>query len=520
MSNHKILWADDEIDLLKPHLLFLESRGYVMTPVNSGRDAIDQVLEHSFDLVFLDENMPGMSGLETLVEIKAQDPHIPVVMITKSEEEHIMEEAIGSKIADYLIKPINPNQILLSIKRILDNKRIITEKTNQSYRQQFADISMQLQDHLDFEEWVGIYKKLIYWDMQIENTEDKSMSEVLEMQKSDANHRFCDFISDQYQEWVSGDLKGGDRPILSHEVLPNYVLPKVAENENPTVLIVIDNLRYDQWEVLEPEINKWFNLAEKDFYYSILPTTTAYARNALFAGLTPLEIEKQYPDLWVKEDQEGSKNQFENELLGRLLQRNKFTEKYSYHKILHEKEGKALVEQINDLKHNKLTAVVFNFVDMLSHARTDMQIVKQLAPDEAAYRELTLTWFNHSSLQQLLKSLAELKFNVIITTDHGTVRVKKPEKIVGEKSTNTNLRYKQGKRLGFDAKKVIEFGDPREIGLPKSNLSSSYIFAKEDQFFVYPNNFNQYVNLYKDTFQHGGISMEEIILPLISLKPK
>jgi CheY-like chemotaxis protein len=518
MANHKILWADDEIELLKPHLLFLESKGYEVKPVNSGMDALDEVDAVTYDLVFLDEHMPGMSGLEVLSKIKSTQPHLPVVMITKNEEEHIMEEAIGSKIADYLIKPINPNQVLLSIKKILDNQRIITEKTNLSYQQQFGGITMELQDNLDHQGWADVYKKLIYWDLQIDQTEDKSMSEVLSTQLMDANHQFCDFIQSEYPDWISSSID--DRPLLSHEVVRERVFPLIGGKAEPVVMIVIDNLRYDQWETLEPEILKLYTVTEKESYYSILPTTTAYARNALFAGKMPLDIAKQHPELWVGEDSDEGKNNKEGELLGNNLDSLGYTGSYGYYKILNEKQGKELVEQVPSMMERPFNAVVFNFVDMLSHARTDMQMIRQLAPDESAYRELTKTWFNHSSLLDFMKALTQFECRVVITTDHGTVRVKRAEKIVGDRDTNTNLRYKQGKRLSFDRKKVFEVENPESIRLPQPNLSTSFAFALEDRFFAYPNNFNYYANHYRDTFQHGGVSLEEMILPLILLQPK
>lgn len=518
MIKYKILWADDEIELLKPHILFLSAKGYDITPVNSGADALEKIDTEQFDLVFLDENMPGMSGLETLNYIKSTNPNLPVVMITKSEEEYIMEEAIGSKIADYLIKPLNPNQILLSTKKILDNKRIISEKTNQHYMQEFQKLSMDLQDTDDFAGWADIYRKLVYWELEIDNTEDKSMQEVLSNQFTEANQRFCEFIIDQYESWVSDpDV---ERPVLSHQLLKRKVFPHLKGDQS-VFLIVIDNLRFDQWEILEPEISELFNIREKDYYYSILPTTTSYARNALFAGMMPLEIARKHGELWSDEDEEGTKNNFEKELLGKNLEKERLAIKYSYNKIIKAQEGKQLVDMVKNLFSNQLNAIVFNFVDMLSHARTDMPMIRELAPDESAYRSLTRSWFTHSSLYDVLKILAKSNVKVMITTDHGTIRVKKPFKIVGDRNTNTNLRYKQGKNLSFDEEGSVYFSrTPENLRLPKLNVSTSFAFATSDYFFAYPNNYNYYANYYKDTFQHGGISMEEVIVPFILLEPK
>jgi CheY-like chemotaxis protein len=517
IQRYSILWADDEIDLLKPHILFLENKGYDVTPVNNGADALEKCNEVNYDIVFLDENMPGMSGLETLSQIKASKPSLPVVMITKSEEEHIMEEAIGSKIADYLIKPLNPNQILLSVKRILDNKRLISERTNLGYQQDFRNISMAYNERIGHEEWVEIYKKLIFWELEIDSSANKSMAEVLEMQKGEANSNFAKFITENYESWLN-DTKA-EKPLLSHQLMKKKVFPVLKPNET-LFFFLIDNLRYDQWKILEGIISEFYNIEEESAYYSILPTTTAFARNSIFSGMLPSEMEKYHPDLWVNDDEDEGKNNQEEEFLMRQLQKNRIDGKASYHKIISTAQGKALVDQVNNLMNNQLNVVVYNFVDMLSHARTDMAMIRELAPDEAAYRSLTRSWFLHSPLLEVLKKIAEKKARLIITTDHGTIRVKRPYKIIGDKNTNTNLRYKQGKNLGFDEDDVLVVRKPERFFLPKLNVSTAYVFTLEDYFFAYPNNYNYYVNYYKDTFQHGGVSLEEMIIPFISLIPK
>jgi DNA-binding response OmpR family regulator len=518
MTRYNILWADDEIEMLKPHIIFLNSKGYDVTPVNSGIEAVEKFSESNFDLVFLDENMPGMSGLEALNQIKLQNPSTPVVMITKNEEEHIMEEAIGSKIADYLIKPINPSQILLSLKKLLENKKLITEKTNQSYQQDFRNLSMQFNDRLNHNEWVDIYKKLVFWELEINNTENKSMKEVIDSQKNEANHNFCKFIIQHYESWLNNP--NIERPILSHQVMKKKTFPLLDALE-PVFFLLIDNLRYDQWRTIQPLLSEYWQVEEDTNYYAILPTTTAYARNAIFAGMMPAEIEKKYPHYWVDEETEEGKNNFEHELLKTQLQRNKLEIKSSYHKILNVSQGKALLDALPNLLSNKLNVIVYNFVDMLSHARTDMAMIRELAADESAYRSITHSWFLHSPLFELLKKLSEKNVKLVITTDHGTIRVQKPFKVVGDKSTNTNLRYKVGKNLSLENEKdVYLVRKPELLQLPKPNVSSSYVFTKNDSFFAYPNNYNYYVNYYKDTFQHGGISMEEVIVPYVYLKPK
>ncbi len=516
MQRYSILWADDEIDLLKPHILFLENKGYDVTPVNSGTDALDKCAEQNYDLVFLDENMPGMTGLETLTQIKTTKPNLPVVMITKSEEEHIMEEAIGSKIADYLIKPLNPNQILLSVKKILDNKRLVSEKTNQGYLQDFRNISMAYMDRIDHAEWAEIYKKLIYWELEMDNSENKSMAEVLDNQKSEANNNFVRFVEDNYEDWLN-DPKV-ERPLMSHQLMKKKVFPLLGQE--PVFFFLIDNLRYDQWKVIEPILSEYFNVEEESNYYSILPTTTAFARNSIFSGMLPAEMEKYHPDLWVNDDDDEGKNNHEEEFLKRQLQKNRIDGKLSYNKIITVSQGKNLDDNLHNLLNNQLNVIVYNFVDMLSHARTDMAMIRELAPDESAYRSITRSWLLHSPLMDIFRKLAEKKVKVIVTTDHGTVRVKRPFKIVGDRNVNTNLRYKQGKNLGFDEKDVFTVRKPERFFLPKLNVSTAYVFAVEDYFFAYPNNYNYYVNYYKDTFQHGGVSLEEMIIPYVQLSPK
>lgn len=518
MMKVTILWADDEIELLKPHVLFLEQKGYEVTTVNSGSEAVDQVEEHYFDIVFLDENMPGLSGLETLQRIKELDTSLPVIMITKSEEESIMEEAIGSKISDYLIKPVNPNQILLSIKKNLDEKRLVSEKTTSGYQRDFREIGMRLMDRLDHDEWCDLYRKLVYWNLELDESDDPGMEEVFQMQKSEANRQFSKFIKEHYLKWLN---EQEDAPALSHNVLKKNLFPDLKKNpDQPTFLVVIDNLRYDQWKMIQPKITEYFRLEDEKLYFSILPTATHYARNALFAGLMPSEIESRFPKQWKNEHDEGSKNMFEDVFLEAQLKRNGFDGKWSYNKITNLQAGKKLLDSFNELENNQLNVIVYNFVDMLSHARTEMEVIKELADDDPAYRSITLSWFEHSSLFEMIRKAAEMNARLVITTDHGTVNVQDPVKIVGDRNTNTNLRYKTGKNLDYDKREVFEIKDPRDAFLPKSNISTSYVFALEQGFFVYPNNYNHFVNYYRNTFQHGGVSMEECMIPYVALRPK
>jgi CheY-like chemotaxis protein len=519
MENIKILWADDEIDLLKPHILFLESKGYKVETTNNGADAIDMVRDENYDIVFLDENMPGISGLETLTQIKSSDPSLPVIMITKSEEETIMEEAIGSKISDYLIKPVNSKQILLSIKKNLDTTRLISETTQVNYQSEFRNIGMRLGDRLDAEEWQELYKKLVYWEMELENLEDEGMKDIFLMQKKEANELFSKFMDENYEDWIQGE--SDDAPVMSHTLFKKKIEPFVKENTgHPMFVVLIDNLRFDQWKMLKNKLETNFRIEKEDLYYSILPTATQYSRNAIFAGLMPSEIEKRFPTMWKNDDDEGGKNLHEKDFFADLLRRNGHHLKFSYNKITNLSAGRKLSENFNNLLNHDLNVIVYNFVDMLSHARTEMEIIKELADDEAAYRSLTETWFEHSPLLEIMDKIAKAKGKVIITTDHGTIRVQEPSKVIGDRNTNTNLRYKQGKNLNYNAKEVYEVMNPADVFLPKRNVSTRYIFAKEDRFFAYPNNYNYYVGYFKNTFQHGGISLEEVLIPFITLNPK
>jgi DNA-binding response OmpR family regulator len=511
-----ILWADDEIDLLKPHIIYLEEKGYNLTAAKSGDEALDLLEVNHFDLIFLDENMPGLSGLETLSIIKEKYRNIPVIMITKSEEESIMEEAIGSKIADYLIKPVNPSQILLSIKKNIDTTRLVEEKTTRNYQQEFRNISMTLSASLNKEQWYDIYKKLTYWELELERSGEQSVEQILEMQKSEANTQFFRFIKNNYKDWIQGE----NAPLMSHNIIKNKVVPQMQDNK-PTYLIVIDNLRYDQWKIIEPSVLEDFKLIKDEMYTSILPTATQYSRNAIFCGLLPSEIQKRFPNMWKNDEDEGGKNMFEEEFLADNLQRlGKGSAKYSYTKITNIDFGRKVIARIPNMKNNAINVIVYNFVDMLSHARTDMKVIKELADDDSAYRSLTASWFSHSPLKQIMKQIAKQDANLIITTDHGTINVNKPSKVIGDKNVNSNLRYKQGKNLNYQKGDVFEMENPLDYYLPIQNVSSKYIFAKEDMYFVYQNNYNQFVKFYKNTYQHGGISMEEMLIPIITLKSK
>lgn len=517
MEKISVLWADDEIDLLKPHILFLKDKGYDIITATSGDEALELVEKNNFSVVLLDENMPGLSGLETLNRLKSKHSDLPVIMITKSEEEYLMEDAIGSKISDYLIKPVNPNQILLSLKKTLDNKRLISEKTTSNYQQEFRQIGITMGDRLGWQEWVEVYKKLVYWELELDNSKDESMMEILKMQKAEANKLYGKFIENNYIGWLNG--KTPNPPLFSHTIFKAKVAPLLDKHET-TFVVLIDNLRYDQWKMIQPIVAEYFKVEQEDLYSAILPTATQYARNAFFAGLMPSEIEKRFPKLWLNDEQEGGKNMHEEELLAEQLKRLGKDIKMSYNKITNHAAGKRLSENMGNLMQNKLNVIVYNFVDMLSHARTEMEVIRELADDEKAYRSITLSWFENSPLHDIIKQIAAKKCKLVITTDHGTIRVTEPSKVVGDKNVNTNLRYKQGKSLDYVKKDVFEVRNPADAFLPKQHVSSAFVFVKEDMFFAYPNNFNHYVGYYRNTFQHGGLSLEEMIIPFITLSAK
>ena len=513
MINGRLLWADDEMELLKAHLLFLEKKGYEVVTVTNGTDAIEECRKGGLDLVLLDEMMPGLSGLETLQRIKEIAPQLPVVMVTKSEEEDIMNQAIGQQIADYLIKPVNPNQILLTLKKNIHRKEIVTEAVQSGYQQQFQQIAMQIMDCRSWDEWCDIYKRLVRWELEL-SAADSQMTEMLHMQKEEANRGFAKYVKQHYMDWMQGEA----HPMMSNELFKTCVFPALNEGEK-VFLVVLDNFRYDQWKMLERELGDQFEIDE-NVYCSILPTATQYARNAIFSGLMPEQIAQMFPDLWVDEDEEEGKNLNEEPLIQTQLERYRRKNTFSYCKINNSQDADRFMQQLNLLGKNDLNVVVFNFIDRLSHARTESKMVRELANNESAYRSITLSWFRHSVIADLFRELARTDYRVIITTDHGSIRANNPVKIVGDRNTNTNLRYKLGKNLSYESKEIFVVKDPRKAHLPAPNLSTSYVFATGDDFFAYPNNYNYYVSYYRNTFQHGGISMEEMIIPVVTLKGK
>ncbi|MDD4777336.1 MAG: bifunctional response regulator/alkaline phosphatase family protein [Fermentimonas sp.] len=521
MDKAQFLWVDDEIDLLKPHILFLEEKGYATECATNGYDAIKKCNSKTYDIIFLDEHMPGLTGLDTLTEIKESSPNVPVVMITKSEDEGIMDKAIGKKIADYLIKPVNPTQVLTTIKKILEKKKLVSETVSETYRKEYNILNEAIRSCMTCNDWIDVYRRLVFWEVELDRY-DYPVKELPEMQKADANISFAKFVRENYKSWINresgdkGNISGS--PVVSSDLFENHVFPFLDKGDK-LFFILIDNFRLDQWEVIKDIVNDSFE-CEENIYFSILPTATPYARNSIFSGLLPSQISEMYPDFWVEESDDERKNKFEAQLIGSHLQRVGRTKAFSYHKVSTNREGNKLSDRFKELENYDLNVIVYNFIDLLSHARTESNMLKELAADESSYRSLTRSWFLHSPLVTLLKKVAAAGFKAVITTDHGSIRVKNGLKVIGDRETNTNLRYKLGKNLAYDPKRVFDIIHPGNYGLPEPNISTRYIFALNRDFFVYPNNYNQIETHFENTFQHGGISMEEMMIPVILLKPK
>ncbi len=526
----RILWADDEIDLLRAHVLFLEAKGYAVETAANGADAVARVAAgERFDVVLLDEQMPGMGGLDALQAIKAARPETPVVMVTKSEEEHIMEDAIGHQIADYLIKPVHPNQLLLTVKRLLDGDRIRGQQVQQDYLQGFGELAGRIGGRLSTDEWLEVYETLVRHDLSLEGA-DEGVRQILDDQYREANGAFARFVEDAYPKWIAasrdGEKPGEARPVLSHDVMARHVLPLLGgpgrTQERPVVFLLIDCLRYDQWLLFERRLHAHFEV-ERDWHVGILPTATPYSRNAIFAGLLPIDLARRFPDLYTVDERqdEASLNAHEATFLQDQLKRRHMTDvRVRYDKLVSANDGAQFAERVTDYLQHDLAAVVVNFVDILAHSRSDTAILREIAPDVPAYRALASTWFDHSWLLDALRELARHDVTIVVTTDHGAVRALHPSKVIGDRETSTSLRYKHGRNLKVDADEALFVREPEAYGLPRMGINENYIFARGDGYFVYPTNYNRYANQYRDTFQHGGATMEEMLLPVVTLRPK
>lgn len=519
MKEHKILWVDDEIDLLQAHIAFLEEKGISVTPCSSGDDAIELVGRQDFDLVLLDEMMPGKDGLATLDAIKDIRPHLPVVMVTKSEEETLMEEAIGQKIDDYLTKPVNPSQVLMAIKKLVQSRNIVAGKLGQRYIADINRMNATLSGSATWIDWVAAHRTLCEWDLELDRYPDEGLFEIHRGTRREWNGRFTRFFEEGYEWWIHASP--AKRPPISVDVVDRAVIPHIKKGEQ-VVFIVIDCMRMDLWLRIEPLLAELFHI-DHDYYFSILPSATPFARNAIFSGQFPIEIAKLYPDDWkAYPDDEISRNRREGDLLERQLAGKgvAVSNGVKYIKVLKEQEATDLANRVENNLSSQLVAVVINFVDVLTHGRSSNILLKEMVPDEAAFRALMQTWFEHSSLYETLKMLARKNVTVVVTSDHGSTLCSRGTVAHGKRDTSTNLRYKYGDNLNCNPKEALLIKNPDRYRLPSFGLATTYIVAREDFYFVYPNRYNEYQRQFQNSFQHGGFSMDELILPIAVLKPK
>tara|TARA_Y200000002_G_scaffold55084_2_gene40451 strand:+ start:7452 stop:8993 length:1542 start_codon:yes stop_codon:yes gene_type:complete len=510
----KILWIDDEIDFFHSHIIFLEQKGFEVIKAKSGAEGLIILDNSRIDVILIDQNMPGLAGTETIKLINEKFDQTPIVMISQNSDDNTIDQAIGNRVKDYIIKPINPNQVLLTLRKILSKKELINNTTLDNYQKKYQEINNLINECSSLEDWKNVYKTLVKWEIKLSNTDDVDIVEIIMSQKKYANNLFSSFIEKNYQKELENESF-----VSSINIFKKHVFPNINRKES-TLLILIDNFRYDQWKMIEGLITENYTIDEEFLYTSILPTTTQYSRNSIFSGLSPLQIKKKYPSYWVDEFDNTNKNKFENQLLEDQLTKLGLKFKHKFIKISNSKDSKSFNKNLINQQKFNLTTVVYNFIDMISHAKKDVKLIKELASTDKAYRELTLTWFKNSDLYDTIKKSKDLGFRIIITSDHGTINVDKPSKVSGAKKISNNLRYKTSDQIIFNSKDVIEFKNPNSFELPSYNLNSSFIFARNNTFFVYPNNYNEYVSMYKDSYQHGGVSLEEMLVPFLILSPK
>jgi CheY-like chemotaxis protein len=515
---YKILWVDDEIELLKSQILLLQNKGFIVIPAASGEEALAKVKEHDFDLVLLDEMMPGMDGLATLAALRQLRPELSAIMATKNEKEELVEQALGQKIDDFLLKPLNPAQVLASCRRVLESRHLVEGQASREYLTQLNNLRNFDYPSLDWQGWCRHYQMLTEWDLRLSELPDQGLHQSHEDITKEANLEFGRFIEENYIHW----LHGSSRPILSTDLVERYLLP-IMKNNQKCLLLILDCMRLDQWLLLEPYLKEWFDI-KRDHYYSILPTATPYSRNSIFSGLYPSQLAKNYPQYWEKGGHAGeaSLNRHEHKLLELQLQRLKVPHPadFRYSKIYNIDEGHELKKVFGSWQNVPLAAVVVNFMDILVHSRAESLVLQEIAPDEKAFRSLTRTWFANSDVLNILQQAARQKRQVIVTTDHGSLQGRRATIIQAGRDTSANLRYKSGTNISCDPRQVLWIKKPLEYMLPEDFTGLQYLVAKEDYYLVYPTKYEEYRKRYEGTFQHGGISMEEMILPVCRLTPK
>ena len=515
----QILWVDDEIDLLRSHILYLGERGYEVTKATNGLDALELIRKEQFDLALIDEMMPVMNGLELLRRLKELRPELPAVMVTKNEAEELMEQAIGAHIDGYLTKPVNPSQVLSVLKGIIDKRKISEDQLSRRWAEGFAELSRLIDEDLDAGGWQNLHNRICAWELELDGWGDVELREMLRQVRLEADRRFARWIEKIYPLWIESPPES--RPLLSMSVVDKWLLP-LLNDKKPVLFLVIDCLRLDQWLVLEPLLAEHFEI-ERKHYFSILPSATPYSRNAIFSGFLPVEIEQLHPDLWSRGDEdEASSNRFERQFLEELLERRgvKLQREMRYIKVLEQEEAAEFERRVRDYLHTPLTAMVYNFVDILLHTRQSVEVLKEMLPDEAAFRSVTAAWFKHSSLFRIIQAYGEIGGTVLITSDHGSIIGRRGTKVIGDRQTSTSLRYKHGRNLKCDNRHAIRIKEPVKWGLPQRGVNTEYLLSKEDYFFVYPTNYHKYLEIYRGSFQHGGISLDEMVLPVVTLRGK
>ena len=516
MASNRILWVDDEVELLEPHLLFLRQRDYQVDTASHGDDALELIRREPYDLVLLDEQMPGRRGLEVLEELRKEAPHVRVVMVTKSEEDQTMQEAIGRQVDDYLVKPASPRQVLSVVTRLLQGSRLQQQLAAQDFAGRFAELSQDKDRAEHWRDFFRLYSELVDWELRLEDAGESGLVDSVRALRVDLRREFGGHVRVEYPRWLRAEPDG--RPTLSTDVVRRWLLPRIGDG--PVIFMIIDCLRLDQWRAMKALLTDVFEIDE-DLYSSILPTATPYSRNALFSGKYPDQIAERYPDWWARD--EGSLNAFEDELFTRHLK--ELTGRdvgVVYEKVFTDAQAGELEARVrNAFKTDSVISLVFNFVDLLIHGRSDSNLLMEVARDVPALRALTRQWFERSAALRILREAAAEGVEVVLTTDHGSILCERPVTVFARRDATDNLRYKFGQDLrAEEPDAVMAVNDETELRFPAGSLATNYLIGLEDYFFVYPTKLREYQARYKNSFLHGGISPEEMILPVATLRPR